>query len=201
MLKTIFLGAFAAFVLMSAPVSAAPKLGETAPDFTATDTKGVSHTLSALKGKIVVLEWTNPECPFVKKYYDSKAMQGLQQEYTAKDIVWITINSGAEGKQGHLTDDTANAYITDHGAKQSAYILDANGAIGKSYDAKTTPHMFVIDKDGKLVYDGAIDDNDSANAADVATAKNYVRGALDEVIAGKDVTEAKTKPYGCSVKY
>lgn len=201
MLKTLFLGAFAAFVLMSAPASAAPVIGKTAPDFTATDTKDVEHTLSKLKGKIVVLEWTNPGCPFVKKHYDSKNMQGLQQAFTAKDVVWITINSGAEGKQGHLSKEEANKDVEDRGAKQTAYILDPTGKIGKLYDAKTTPHMFVIDKDGTLVYEGAIDDNDSANAADAAKAKNYVRNAVEELIAGKTVTDSQTKAYGCSVKY
>lgn len=202
MMKNLFLAAFAFCALaLSGPAQAAPELGKPAPDFTRTDTNGISHKLSDLKGKIVVLEWTNPECPFVVKHYDSKNMQGLQTKYTEAGVTWLTVNSSAEGKQGNLTGEAANTYIKDHDAKQTAYLLDPTGEIGKLYDAKTTPHMFIIDKEGTLVYAGAIDDNDSANPADAATAKNYVSTALDEVIAGKPVTEAQTKPYGCSVKY
>ena len=201
MIKTFFLGALAVLALSAAPAMAAPEIGKAAPEFTATDSNGKSHKLSDFKGKTVVLEWTNPECPYVVKHYDSKNMQKLQEEATAKDVVWLSINSGAEGKQGHLTDEAANKYIADKGAKQTAYLLDGTGEIGKAYDAKTTPHMFVIDKDGVLVYDGAIDDNDSANPADAAGAKNYVTAALDALAAGKPVETSKTKPYGCGVKY
>ncbi len=202
MMKHLFLAAFAFCALtLSGPAQAAPELGKPAPDFTGTDTNGTAHKLSDLKGKIVVLEWTNPECPFVVKHYDSKNMQGLQTKYTEAGVTWLTVNSSAEGKQGNLTGEAANTYIKDHDAKQTAYLLDPTGEIGKLYDAKTTPHMFVIDKEGTLVYAGAIDDNDSANPADAATAKNYVSAALDEVIADKPVTDAQTKPYGCSVKY
>ena len=201
MIKTFFLGALAVLALSAAPAMAAPEIGKAAPDFTATDTNGKSHKLSDFKGKVVVLEWTNPECPYVVKHYDSKNMQKLQEEITAKDVVWLSINSGAEGKQGHLTADAANTYIKDHGAKQTAYLLDPKGEVGKAYDAKTTPHMFVVDKDGTLVYDGAIDDNDSANKEDAAGAKNYVTAAVDALVAGKPVETSKTKPYGCGVKY
>lgn len=202
MIKNLFLAAFAFCALtLSGAAQAAPELGKPAPDFTGTDSNGTTHKLSDLKGKIVVLEWTNPECPFVLKHYDSKNMQALQTKYTEAGVTWLSINSGAEGKQGNLTGEAANAYIKKHDAKQTAYLLDPAGEIGKLYDAKTTPHMFVIDKEGTLVYAGAIDDNDSANPADAATAKNYVSAALDEVIAGKPVTDAQTKPYGCSVKY
>ena len=201
MIKTFFLGALAVLALSAAPAMAAPEIGKAAPDFTATDTNGKSHKLSDFKGKVVVLEWTNPECPYVVKHYDSKNMQKLQEEITAKDVVWLSINSGAEGKQGHLTADAANTYIKDHGAKQTAYLLDPKGEVGKAYDAKTTPHMFVVDKDGTLVYDGAIDDNDSASKEDAASAKNYVTAAVDALVAGKPVETSKTKPYGCGVKY
>lgn len=201
MIKTFFLGALAVLALSAAPALAAPEIGKAAPDFTATDSNGKEHKLSDYKGKIVVLEWNNPECPYVKKHYDAKNMQKLQEEKTTKGIVWLTVNSGAEGKQGHLTGAAANAYIAEKGAKQTAYLIDAKGEVGKAYEAKTTPHMFVIDKEGNLVYDGAIDDNDSANPADAATAKNYVSAAIDALEAGKTVETSKTKPYGCGVKY
>lgn len=202
MIKTLFLAAFAAFTFtLATPAHAAPEIGQPAPDFTATDSNGKSHSLGDFKGKIVVLEWTNPECPYVVKHYDSKNMQKLQEEYTAKDVVWLTINSSADGKQGNLTDEAANAYITEKGAKQTAYLLDAKGDVGKAYDAKTTPHMFVIDKEGILAYNGAIDDNDSFKPEDAATAKNHVKAAVDALIAGTRVETTQSKPYGCSVKY
>lgn len=201
MIKTFFLGALAVLALSAAPAMAAPEIGKPAPEFTAKDSNGKDVKLADFKGKTVVLEWTNPECPYVVKHYDSKNMQKLQQDITAKDVVWLSINSGAEGKQGHLTGAAANDYIKEKGAKQTAYLLDPKGDIGKAYDAKTTPHMFVIDKNGTLVYDGAIDDNDSANKEDAATAKNYVTAAIDALTAGKPVETSKTKPYGCGVKY
>jgi peroxiredoxin len=201
MLKAFCLSALAFVCLMGAPAMAAVETGKPAPDFTAKDTNGVEHTLSGFKGKVVVLEWTNPECPYVKKHYEPKNMQTLQKDYTDKGVVWISINSSAEGKQGHQTNEDANKYMTDVGSAATARIADADGAIGKLYDAKTTPHMFVIDKDGNVAYHGAIDDNDSANPADAATAKNHVKAALDSVLAGTPVETAQTKPYGCSVKY
>lgn len=202
MIKTFFLAALAAFALTSAmPAQAAPEIGKPAPEFTGTDSNGKEHKLSDFKGKIVVLEWTNPECPYVVKHYDSKNMQKLQEEATAKDVVWLTINSSADGKQGNQTGEAANTYMTEKGSKPTARILDANGEIGKAYDAKTTPHMFVIDKEGVLVYNGAIDDNDSFKPEDAATANNYVTATLTALEAGKPVETSQTKPYGCSVKY
>ncbi len=202
MIKTLFLGALAAFALTAAmPAQAAPEIGKPAPEFTGTDTNGKEVKLSDFKGKIVVLEWTNPECPYVVKHYDSKNMQKLQEEATAKGIVWLSINSSAEGKQGNQTGEAANAYIAEKGAKATARILDPKGEIGKAYDAKTTPHMFVIDKEGVLVYNGAIDDNDSFKPEDAATANNYVTAAIDALEAGKPVETSQSKPYGCSVKY
>jgi peroxiredoxin len=202
MIKTFFLGALAAFALTVAiPAHAAPEIGKPAPEFTGTDSNGKDHKLADFKGKTVVLEWTNPECPYVVKHYDSKNMQKLQEEATKKDVVWLSVNSSAEGKQGNLTGDAANTYIKDHGAKQTAYILDPKGEIGKAYDAKTTPHMFVIDKEGILVYAGAIDDNDSAKPEDAAKAKNYVTAAISALETGKPVETSQTKPYGCGVKY
>lgn len=203
MIKTLAFSALAAIaVLFSAPVAqAAPVIGQAAPAFTGTDSNGKTHNLADFKGKVVVLEWTNPECPYVVKHYDSKNMQKLQETYTGKDVVWLTINSSADGKQGNLTGDAANAYVTEKGGKQTAYLLDPTGEIGKAYDAKTTPHMFVINAEGVLVYDGAIDDNDSFKLEDAATAKNYVAAALDATLAGTAVEQAQSKPYGCSVKY
>ena len=201
MIKTFFLGAFAVLALSVAPAMAAPEIGKPAPEFSAKDSNGKDVKLSDFKGKIVVLEWNNPECPYVKKHYDSGNMQKLQASETAKGVEWLSINSSADGKQGHLTNETANKYVADEKASPSAYLLDANGEIGKAYDAKTTPHMFVIDKDGNLAYEGAIDDNDSANKEDAATAKNYVVAAIDAIAAGKAVETSKTKAYGCGVKY
>lgn len=202
MIKTLFLSALAALSLVvSAPAHAAPELGKPAPDFTATDTNGKEHKLSDFKGKLVVLEWTNPDCPFVKKHYVSKNMQGLQAKYTAQDVVWLSINSSAAGKEGNQTNEQANAYMAEVGSAATARLVDATGTAGNLYGAKTTPHMFVIDKEGNLAYEGAIDDNDSANVADAATAKNYVSAALDSLIAGTPVETAQTQSYGCSVKY
>jgi peroxiredoxin len=202
MIKTFFLAALAAFALTAAmPAHAAPEIGKPAPEFTGTDSNGKEHKLSDYKGKIVVLEWTNPECPYVVKHYDSKNMQKLQEEATAKDVVWLSVNSSADGKQGNQTPEAANAYIKEKGAKATARILDPKGEIGKAYDAKTTPHMFVIDKEGMLVYAGAIDDNDSFKPEDAAKAKNYVTAALNALEAGKPVETSQTKPYGCGVKY
>lgn len=177
------------------------KLNEQAPGFKLVDSNGKEHTLSDFKGKVVVLEWINFECPFVKKHYNSKNMQSLQLKYTKKDVVWLSICSSAEGKQGNFSNDEINKRIKDHNAKMSAYLIDADGKVGKMYGAKTTPHMYVIDKDGKLVYAGAIDDKPSTDVADVKDAKNYVADALDELLAGKNVGFQSSTSYGCSVKY
>ncbi len=180
----------------------APVVGQAAPDFTGTDTDGKTVKLSDLKGKIVVLEWNNPECPFVVKHYDTKNMQKLQTAAAAKtDVVWLTINSGAEGLQGHLTADTAKEYVAKQEAKPAHYILDSKGEIGQLYQAKTTPHMFVIDKEGVLAYAGAIDDNPTPRKEAVETAKNYVTAAIEALEAGKKVEVATSQPYGCGVKY
>jgi peroxiredoxin len=183
------------------PAQAAIEIGKPAPAFTATDSNGKSHNLSDFKGKLVVLEWTNPECPFVVKHYESKNMQTLQEQYTAQGVVWLKVNSSGEGLQGHQTPEQANKLMAEQGSKATAILLDASGEIGRLFDAKTTPHMFVIDKDGNVAYAGAIDDNDSSNPADALTANNYVKAALDALLAGKPVETAQTKPYGCSVKY
>jgi len=175
--------------------------GETAPDFTLKDSKGSSQKLSSYSGKFVVLEWLNPECPFVKKHYSIGNMQSLQKEYTAKGVVWLSIISSAPGKQGYCTGPQAEANTKDHKAFPTAVLLDPSGEVGQLYGAKTTPHMFVINPEGKLIYMGAIDSIRSANSSDCAKADNYVRQTLDAALAGKPVPNPETKSYGCSVKY
>lgn len=190
-----------ALLLLSGLAFAAPKVGEMAPNFTGTDSNGKSHSLSDFKGKRVVLEWVNYDCPFVKKHYKSQNMQELQTKYTKEDVIWLSINSSAKGKQGHLSSEEANSAMKERNASPTAMILDPSGEIGKLYKAKTTPHMFVIDAEGKLAYMGAIDDNDSSDPDDAKTAKNYVSAALDSLKSGSKVDVSSTDPYGCSVKY
>lgn len=180
---------------------AAPQVGKPAPDFTGVDTHGKTHALKDLRGKTVVLEWTNNGCPYVRKQYDSGNMQKLQKAAAADGIVWLTIASSARGEQGNLTAAEHDAVVAKAGAAPAAVILDEDGTIGHAYDAKATPHMFVIRPDGTLAYKGAIDDKPTANIGDVAGAKNYVRNALDQLAAGKAVDPAVTRAYGCSVKY
>jgi len=175
--------------------------GETAPDFTLKDSKGNSKKLSSYSGKFVVLEWMNPECPFVKKHYSNGNMQSLQKEYTAKGVVWLSIISSAPGKQGYCTGPQAEANTKDQKASPTAVLLDPSGEVGQLYEAKTTPQMYVINPEGKLIYSGAIDSIRSANAADCATATNYVRDTLDAALSGKPVPTPETKSYGCSIKY
>ena len=184
-----------------APVHAAAVVGSKAPDFTLTDVKGQKHTLSSLKGKHVVLEWVNYDCPFVRKHYGSGNMPNLQKAYTGKGVVWLTINSSAPGKQGNFAPAEIESRSRQNGAAFSAYLLDSDGTVGRAYGAKTTPHMYVIDPSGTLVYAGGIDDTPSTDPEDVKTAKNFVRLALDETLAGKPVSVASSQPYGCSVKY
>jgi peroxiredoxin len=189
--------------LTAATLSAAesPKVGSIAPDFKLTDPKGATHSLSDFKGKYVVLEWFNPECPFVKKHYGSGNMQKLQQEYASKGVAWMSIDSSAAGKEGHLTPEAASRQIADWKMNSTTLLLDVNGKAGQAYGAKNTPHMFIINPDGRIVYEGAIDSKATANPKDIASATNYVKVALDESIAGKPVSNPNTKPYGCSVKY
>jgi cytochrome oxidase Cu insertion factor (SCO1/SenC/PrrC family) len=188
----------------AAPEAAAPAIatvGKAAPEFTGTDTKGTVHKLSDFKGKTVVLEWNNPECPYVVKHYGSQNMQALQKAATADGVVWLTVNSSAAGKQGNMTGEAADKYVADQGAAPTAYILDAAGTIGKLYDAKTTPHMYIINPEGVLVYAGAIDSDDSFKPEAIAGSKNYVTAALQSLKDGKSVEMASTKPYGCGIKY
>lgn len=184
----------------SAPVAAA-KVGSEAPDFTLTDAKGKTVKLSQFKGKLVVLEWFNHGCPFVKKHYDSGNMQALQKEYTGKGVVWLSICSSASGRQGFASGDEHLKAMADKKAVPTNILIDADGKVGRLYDAKTTPHMFVIGKDGKLDYAGAIDDKRSTDVEDVKGANNYVKAALDKLISGKLPAVSSTQAYGCSVKY
>jgi peroxiredoxin len=178
-----------------------PAVGTNAPDFSLTDSKGKTQSVSQYKGKYVVLEWFNPECPFVKKHYGSGNMQKLQEQFTGKGVVWLTIDSNAPGLEGNLTADQANAKMAEWKTKQTALVLDPDGKAGRSYGAKNTPHMFVINPEGKIVYEGAIDSKATPNPGDITSATNYVKVALEESLSGKTVSNANTKPYGCSVKY
>ena len=178
-----------------------PPVGSAAPDFAAKDSKGETQTLAQYKGKFVVLEWFNPECPFVKKHYGSGNMQNLQKEYTGKGVVWLTVDSSAPGTEGNLTADQAQKVVSSWNGHETAFLLDPDGKVGRAYGAKNTPHMFVINPEGKVVYEGAIDSKRSPYPQDIPTSTNYVKVALDEALAGKPVTTPDTKPYGCSVKY
>ena len=177
------------------------KLNESAPEFKLTDSDGSEHSLSDFKGKIVVLEWINYDCPFVKKHYDSKNMQSLQKKYIERHIIWLAICSSNKGKQGNFSVEEINKRTSERGAKFTAYLIDEDGTVGKMYGAKTTPHMYVIDKSGMLVYAGGIDDKASADVDDIEAAKNYVSSALDELLGGSKVSVQSSTPYGCSVKY
>jgi len=200
-LKIFTLAAIAFVIGFASNAQAAPVVGEPAPEFTAIDTNGVEHSLSDFRGKNVVLEWSNHECPFVIKHYEPGNMQKLQADATAKNVVWLTIVSSAEGKQGAVDAMEANKIMEEVGAKSTARILDPSGEIGKLYDAKTTPHMFVIDKEGVLAYAGAIDSDSSFKQSSIEGATNYVTEALASLEAGEEIKVASTKPYGCSVKY
>ncbi|TAG80869.1 MAG: thioredoxin family protein [Burkholderiales bacterium] len=180
----------------------AATVGQAAPDFTLTDVNGKSIKLSDFKGKHVVLEWTNPNCPFVVKHYGSNNMQTLQKDKTAKNVVWLAVNSTAKSHQDYMAPAALSSkMIGEWKAAPTGLLMDESGTVGKSYQAKTTPHMYVIDPTGKLVFAGGIDDKRSANPADVKTAKNFVRAALDESMAGKPVSVSTATPYGCSIKY
>jgi peroxiredoxin len=176
-------------------------VGKSAPVFTLKDAEGVEHSLAEFQGKYVVLEWVNFGCPFVKKHYGAGNMQGLQAEYTAKGVVWLSICSSAPGKQGYYEGEELKKQIAERKGAATHYLLDPQGGVGKAYGARTTPHMYVIDPAGSLVYAGGIDDIASADPEDIAKAKNYVRLALDELLAGKPVATTASPPYGCSVKY
>lgn len=195
--------ALAAVLLLLLVLSglAAVRAGETAPDFTAQDSFGRQHTLRQYQGKFVVLEWHNQGCPYTQKHYHSGNMQKLQKYWTGKGVVWFTVISSAPGQQGYVTPEQENEYLKKMGAAPTAVLMDPSGDLGHLYGAKTTPQMFVIDLQGRLVYDGAIDDKPTTEESDIAGAANYVSAALEQAMAGKPVTVASSRPYGCSVKY
>jgi peroxiredoxin len=194
----ILTGLTLAFV---ANVAFAASAGQAAPDFIVSDSAGKAVRLSDFQGKFVVLEWTNPECPFVQKHYNSANMPTLQKEWGAKDVIWLTVNSTNRSSSEFKTGAQMDSWMHVHGAAQKAVLIDADSATGMKYAAKTTPHMFVIDPKGEIVYAGAIDDKRSTRIEDTKTATNYVRVALTEAMAGKPVTTPNTTPYGCTVKY
>jgi peroxiredoxin len=195
--------ALACVLLLSSAsmAQAAAIIGKAAPAFELKNSSGKAVRLDSFRGKYVVLEWVNFECPFVKKHYNSGNMQQLQKSYTEKGVVWLTICSSAKGKQGYMTETGARDMAKERGAASTHFLLDPKGTVGKAYGAKTTPNMFVIDPKGILVYNGAIDDKPSTDKADVPGATNYVVAALDQSMAGKEVETPATQPYGCSVKY
>ena len=203
MKKLISLMAAAIMLLSFAPAAHAdaPVVGQPAPDFEAKDVDGNTVKLSNFKGQKVVLEWTNSQCPFVKKHYDSGNMQKTQEVATAQKVEWISINSSALGKEGYLDAEATKKLAAENGSKASLHIIDESGAIGHLYDAQTTPHMFLIDEAGVLVYAGAIDSNSSPDPKTIPEANNYVLTALSDIASGKPVTTSVSQPYGCGVKY
>ena len=186
---------------MAGAGAASPDVGKAAPDFRLPDTKGNQHALAELRGSFVVLEWTNHECPFVRKHYGSGNMQALQKEYTAEGIVWLSVISSAPGEQGYVNGEMADQLTRERDASPTAVLLDPDGHVGKLYGARTTPHMYIIAPDGTLIYKGGIDDKPSTRQSDIDTATNYVRVALTEARNGQAVSNPVTRPYGCSVKY
>jgi len=177
------------------------EVGQPAPDFSLPDTNGQTHQLSQYKGKWVVLEWYQPDCPFVRKHYGAGNMQALQKEFTAKGVVWLSIDSSAPGQEGNYPADKLNQIASSQGAARTALLLDPDGKVGHAYGAKTTPDMYIINPEGKLVYEGAIDSKPTTSVADLKVATNYVKVALDDSMNGKSVPQTVTRPYGCSVKY
>ena len=192
---------FAGVFLAGTDAAAAPRIGQPAPAFTASDSNGKSVSLSDYRGKFVVLEWTNDGCPFVQHYYKQGSMQALQKDYTGRGVAWFSVISSAPGAQGYANGDRANRLGKERGAAPSAVLLDPTGALGHLYGAETTPDIFVIDPAGKLVYAGAIDSIPSTDPADIPKATPYVKNALDAVMTGKPVSTSATVSYGCSVKY
>lgn len=206
-MQKILFAALCLGALLSVTVSAqntsstSATIGQTAPDFTLQGSDGKQHSLADYKGKFIVLEWTNPQCPFVRRFYSSGAMQKLQKTETAKNVVWLRINSSAEGHEGYQSVSDLASYVKDQSVAATASLLDPNGQVGHIFGARTTPHMFVIDPKGVLIYAGGIDNDPTADVSDTPPASNYVTTALDEAMAGKPVSTPTAPPYGCSVKY
>ncbi len=193
--------AFTVLILAAQLATSAARVGQSAPDFTGTASNGKTYHLADYRGKFVVLEWHNNGCPYTQKHYNSGNMQKLQKEWTAKGVVWFTVISSAPGKQGYVNANEENSYLAKMGAAPTAALLDPTGAIGHLYDAKTTPQMIVINPQGVMIYDGAIDNRPTDDLKDIPGATNYVSLALEQSMAGKPVETAATRPYGCSVKY
>lgn len=198
---SVVLVSVAALFLLTPMLFSAPKIGEPAPDFSAAASNGKTYHLADFRGKFVVLEWHNNGCPYTRKHYESGNMQRLQKEWTAKGVVWFTIISSAPGTQGYMTADEENTYIGRMNAAPTAALLDSSGSLGHMYDAKTTPQIVIINPQGIMIYDGAIDDHPTSDASDIPNSKNYVQEALTDALAGKPLVNAVTRPYGCSVKY
>jgi len=198
--RSVLLGS-AAVALAPASAFAAADLGKPAPAFSTTDSTGKSWSLAELKGKVVVLETTNHDCPYVRKHYNSSNMQTQQREAAAKGVVWLTVASSATGEEGFVTAAQANELTQKRNAAPAAFLLDPKSRIARAYGATVTPHMYIVDASGVLVYKGGIDSIPSSSQSDIPKAKQYVRVALDEVLAGKPVSDASTRPYGCSLKY
>ena len=195
----------AALVLVAcapeAAAVAAPPIGSQAPNFRVADANGQPVTLDQFKGKTVVLEWNNPGCPYVKKHYDSGNIQRTQAAARKDGVVWLSVNSGAAGNQRYMNGAHAKAFVAAQKAQPTAYLLDTNGVVGTGYGAKTTPHLYIVDRRGTLVYMGGIDDKPTPNPADIGRARNHVLAALGELKAGKPVSVPTSRPYGCNVKY
>ena len=198
--SSLVVSAVGAGAAHAATATATATVGQAAPDFTATDALGKTHKLSDFKGKHVVLEWTNPGCPFVVKHYGGN-MQALQVEFTGKGVVWLSVNSTAKESRDYLAPALLMAWKTDKKASANAVLMDESGKIGQLYSAKTTPHMYIVSPQGVLVYAGAIDSVPSARVDDIKLATNYIRQSLTEALGGKPISASSTKPYGCSIKY
>jgi len=190
-----------AALLFTAAAAHAGTVGKPAPEFTLNDLSGKAVTLADFRGRYVVLEWVNPECPYVEKHYGSANMQGLQKDYTGQKVVWLTINSTREGHAEYYPPQKMAAWMKQMNAAPSAPLIDRTGKVGRAYGARTTPHMYIVDPKGQLVYAGGIDDKRSTSQADVKVARNYVRAAMGEALAGRTISAASTSPYGCSIKY
>jgi peroxiredoxin len=196
----LIVATIATFFLAGYAISA-PSVGQKAPEFTLTDTSGKTVKLSDFKGKHVVLEWNNPGCPYVRKHYDSANMQALQKEVTGKNVVWLAINSTADSHPDYLAPAQLGRWMTQQKAAPTATLMDEEGGVGKAYGARTTPHMYMVDPKGTLIYAGGIDSNASYSAESIKPATNYVRQGVNEALAGKALSKPVTAPYGCSVKY
>ncbi len=187
--------------LASAPLLATPSVGQPAPDFKLSDTQGKAVRLSDFRGSHVVLEWVNPGCPYVRKHYNSANMQGTQKDATAQGVVWLAINSTENASGDYLAPEQMDRWMQTQKASATRTLMDEDGAVGKAYGARTTPHMYIVDPKGQLIYAGGIDSVPSSRIEDIKTAVNYVRQGVREALAGRPLAAASTRPYGCSIKY